>query len=333
MKKNALFLFVMVVVAAQGQDHWKNFTIDSKMKKAPYGFTWLEKGRKAVKQTEVTVDEYLGFLEEVTNDSSFDYVMNIKPGSECALYPFTDTSHVLVSVGEDDPDYRKISWLYEDRFLKANNYPPVVKNKNVDNSYINPYNMPITGISYEQALKYAEWCTRYYNREMFRKSGNKGKAVVFRLPRPEEFDSISRLGIERCNMKDPKDCERNIKALKLCKNEKGCALCNVMDKDTCASNKKIIEVFGPAALYGVYSFNPDWLGIYNMRGNAAEMTSAKGIAKGGSYLQDTKDCMPGNSLQYSKPEKWLGLRLIAEVVDVDGKTVYFDNKGNLVVKK
>ncbi len=52
-----------------------------------------------------------------------------------------------------------------------------------------------------------------------------------------------------------------------------------------------------------------------MPGNAAEMTSEKGIAKGGSYLQLAKECSPASVQKYDKPEKWLGLRLVAEVVD------------------
>ncbi|HET6224738.1 MAG TPA: hypothetical protein VFF27_00570 [Bacteroidia bacterium] len=48
----------------------------------------------------------------------------------------------------------------------------------------------------------------------------------------------------------------------------------------------------------------------NIQGNVAEMTSVKGIAKGGSYSQYAKDSYSGAINNYTKPEFWLGFRCV-----------------------
>lgn len=63
----------------------------------------------------------------------------------------------------------------------------------------------------------------------------------------------------------------------------------------------------------VYGYGPDWRGLYNLRGNAAEMTSEPGVAKGGSYAHPAKDALPGAVQRYEAPQPWLGFRCIARV--------------------
>ncbi len=51
--------------------------------------------------------------------------------------------------------------------------------------------------------------------------------------------------------------------------------------------------------------------IYNLRGNAAEMTSEKGLAYGGSYYHWADKSNSNVILYYSSPQSWLGFRCIA----------------------
>jgi formylglycine-generating enzyme required for sulfatase activity len=331
-KTTALLSILLFSLCSFGQRHYGKFDLDRKGKNAPYGFLWIEKGKLAVKQSEVSVDQYLGFLEAITKDSTSDYVVSMKPSRESALYPFMDTSKTIAQV--EDMNTKEINWLNEEKMVSA--AQAMTQEKKVDyDSYFNPYKMPVTGISYEQALQYAKWCTLHMNNDLYENSktpANIKQVTVFRLPTPTEFESILRNGMESCTLKDTARCTKLKAELRSGKNEKGCALCNCAGKDTCMQNKKIMAIFGMEALYPIYSFNPLWNGVYNMMGNAAEMTSEKGTAMGGSYKQTAKDCCPGSVQKYSGPEKWLGLRLVAEVVNIDGTNVYFNDEGKLIMK-
>jgi formylglycine-generating enzyme required for sulfatase activity len=311
---NLIILFLSLNCISQ--NHYGSFTIDSKMKKAPYSFVWVKPGSLAILQTEVTVDHYMAFLEAVSIDSSEQYVKSLIPSNECAFFPYLEAGNIGKTdiKTSDGKKNRKISWIDEEKFLKENNHSSKEKEKHVSDFYYNPYNLPVSGLSYEQVIEYCKWCTAALNFDM--KAGSKKKpesAVIFRLPSRAEFEDMLKKGIENCTNKDQKKCGQNVKDLRACKNEKGCALCNCSGKDTCATNRKIAAAFGENVLLAAYSFNPNWLGLYNMMGNAAEMTGEKGTAKGGSYLQLARDCQPESVQTYDGPKKWLGFRLVAEV--------------------
>jgi formylglycine-generating enzyme required for sulfatase activity len=195
----------------------------------------------------------------------------------------------------------------------------------------------MTGISYEQALEYAKWCTIIANNALYKAAKHPAdikQVVIYRLPTPSEFERIFRNGLENCvDKKDPNKCAKVTGYLKEARNEKGCALANVAGKDTCKENLKVIAVYGVNHLHPVYVYNPNFAGTYNMMGNAAEMTSEKGKAMGGSYLTTAKESQPGMVQNYTQPEAWLGFRLVGEVVPLDGTTCYFTGDGKFVMKK
>lgn len=325
--KNILSLIVLFVFGfgANAQDHRGWFKLDSKMKKEPFSFVWTEKGKVAAKQCEITVDEYLWFLERVSKDSSAEYVKALVPSPECALYPYMDVS----KIGEESEE-RTISWIDEEKFTADNNYPLKKSVPGFDDNYFNPYSKPVTGITYEQVLEYAKWCTLYCNTLLGKKEKLK-QIMVFRLPSPEEFAAVQKKGMESCYDAKTPDGAEKIKWTYQCKNAKGCALCHCAGKDTCVENMKTIKTLGEG-LYSTCCYFPNCIGLYNMQGNAAEMTNVKGVAKGGSYLNLAKDCSWDSVQKYDKPEKWLGFRLFAEVIPVDGKNVYYNGEGRLIVK-
>jgi formylglycine-generating enzyme required for sulfatase activity len=324
-----LFYFCILLAARlAAQNHNGYFEPDAKSKKAPYGFLWTENQKLAVKQSEVSVDEYLYFLENISHDSLAGYVQKMVPPENCVLHPYVSAE----LIGGDD-NGRKISWIDEEKMQKDLAAPPKEKRRHFSETVFDPYLRPITGISYEQAQEYAAWCTAKFNYLMKKKHPDCKIAVIFRLPSPSEFAEIEKKSIEACARKNPAECEKLVRQIKACRNEKGCALCNCLDKDTCKTNREATEMFGPETAYYVYAYNPGWTGLYNIQGNAAEMTTEKGTAKGGSYLQKAAECLPEAVQKYDKPEKWLGLRLLAEVTELDGKAVYFDNSGYLHWKK
>jgi hypothetical protein len=342
LKKTIFKIFIFLSVSLNAQKHYGEFSLTKNFKKAPYLFDWINVGFAAM-QCEVSVDHYCAFLEAVSRDSSAEYIRKILPGEECALFPYIEINNIKVpgikKVSDPDKE-RPISWLNEEKFFEDKFMEGKKKVKGVDDEFYNPYNLPITGITYEQAMEYAKWVTSKLNNEFNRyQKEDVLNVMVFRLPNVVEQEELIRLGIEKCNFsgkkiteKEQKSCDERKPYLKSCKNEKGCALCNVSEKDTCASNKMIIEAFGPSALYSVWSFNPSQLGLYNCMGNAAEMSNTKGIAKGGSYLNKAEDCQAAAQIKYDAPQKWLGIRLIAEIREVDGDKIYISNNGTLMFR-
>jgi formylglycine-generating enzyme required for sulfatase activity len=315
-----VFVFILSCAGANSQSHRGFFDVFPNKKVAAFGFAWIEKERLAISQAEISVDEYLYFLEEVSKDSGDAYIKTLIPSEACVLAPYVEKD----KIGEE-PEGRKISWIDEDRFMKENNNPPAVLAKGFDKQAFNPYNRPITGISYEQAVQYAWWCTSYFNHlYYFTKKYNK-RVLIFRLPTPTEFETIARKGYD-CSTESQK------KSRAACKNDLGCALCNYAGKDSCAANNNATAMLGNGP-YPIHSYFPDCNGVYNLQGNVAEMTSKKGIAKGGSYLHKASECQPESVQEYSKAEKWIGIRLIAEVKEVDGDKISFDEDGFLVIKK
>jgi formylglycine-generating enzyme required for sulfatase activity len=308
MQKGALFLFCLMIFNLSAQKHNGNFDADSRMKNPPWSFVWTEKRHYAIKQSEVSVDEYLTFLEDVSRDSSEAFLKKLIPSSECALFSALQTEKGFNAEVKTNP--KEITWINEEKFKSDNNYPPKEKAKGFSDDAYNPYERPITGISFEQVKAYLKWCNKKFNFE----EEDPWRKIRFRLPTSEEFEKLQRKSIEDCNLKDPALCKKNVEMLRNCKNAKGCALCNCAGKDTCIQNRMATAALGEG-LYTVYSYNVSWIGTYNMQGNAAEMTSTKGIAKGGSYLQTASECLPEAVQRYEKPEKWLGFRIIAEVVD------------------
>src|SRR3989339_340006 len=295
-----------------------NYYIFSLPENPPAMFQWIDKGVLAAKITEVTVNDYLFFLETVSKDSSEEYLKELIPSNECALFPYLRLEKGLKSEAED----QKMIWLDVDAFKEK-----MYAKKNPV-AFIDEFEKPITGISFDQAEEYAAWCTFYFNKEQdLIKNGN--RIIIFRLPTPAEFTNISKRGMEDCDFESDKYCEINRKAWKECANPKGCALCNCAGKPVCETNKQVDEMFGKESLYTVNIFSPNFIGLMDVQGNAAEMTNEKGIAKGGSYLNTAKECLPDAIQKYEKPEKWLGFRLIAEVVDISTTKMYFDDEGKL----
>lgn len=138
-------------------------------------------------------------------------------------------------------------------------------------------------------------------------------SLSFRLPSAAEFEKYAHLGMTKCyEKKKPEDREKTLKQLRECKNENKCALCNYANKDICDSNTKLITKFGNE-VYPVAVFFPNCFGVFDLQGNAAEMTNEKGIAKGGSYIHPASECLPEAIQNYSSPQPWLGFRLMVSV--------------------
>jgi formylglycine-generating enzyme required for sulfatase activity len=139
---------------------------------------------------------------------------------------------------------------------------------------------PITGISYNQVLLFCKWRTEIQGE-------NK---VVYRLPTEKEWKVIALKGFNE---------NEKIKGIKdsICSDT--CLLYNFKSK----TNKKNI-------MHSIGRYAPDKNNLFDLFGNVSEMTSEKGISKGGNYLTYANQCHPDSVQRYSEPEIWLGFRCL-----------------------
>ncbi len=167
--------------------------------------------------------------------------------------------------------------------------------------------LPITGLTYEQVVNFCKWRTNVQG---------EGK-VFYRLPTPDEWKGFA--------LKSLSDDER-LKGFKDSVLENKCPEFNF--KYSYACNRYDLKT----KLRQNFSYNKDHIGAYEIFGNASEMTSIKGVAKGGNYLLYANQCHPDSIQYYNKPEKWLGFRCIAERIrNKNGVNTNFE--GSSVINK
>ena len=153
--------------------------------------------------------------------------------------------------------------------------------------------LPVAGITYEQAMRYVR-----YKQDISNACGFSPKDT-FRyecfLPAPEQFDaaqihldSVNRLGCSLFNYKG--------------------ALCADCPNGKEMINHPIYSVTGKEPTY-VWNYFPDAHGLKNLKGNVAEMTSVKGVATGGSCLHFASEAYTGMRQSYVGSAGWLGFRV------------------------
>jgi len=142
---------------------------------------------------------------------------------------------------------------------------------------------PVAGVTHEGAQKYCAW-----------KGSQSGKKGTFRLP------TIAEIQYQINEGEKGRKWRRTEKWAKKVKTE----MYNFSD-----SSKPLGT--GCIATYNSYVMNK--FGIHNIKGNMAEMTTNKGKAVGGSYV-DLDDTDWSTHIQtYDAPANWLGFRCVCEI--------------------
>lgn len=150
---------------------------------------------------------------------------------------------------------------------------------------------PITGITHEQAMAYCVWRTQNYADWMLNRRDS-SYSLIYDLPTPDEFDVLL----------SPVDSLMN-----------GCPTFNY-NCLPCHNEAKLPAFIRPGKEpVPSDSYHPDSLGLYQLHGNVAEMTSSPGVAMGGSYMEPARECAAGWTQPYNKPEPWLGFRCVARI--------------------
>jgi hypothetical protein len=206
-------------------------------------------------------------------------------------------------------------------------------------------NYPIVNISYEGALAYCEWLTAQYLLAPERKY----KKVKFRLPDVNEWQ-VAAAGLPKAtswnlgensvevkiypdmNSMGGKNFETKVVSLSdpeikypwfkyfnvrnTVINQKGCALGNFKfppDQKPC--QPKMPTVDGFMLMSPVQSYFPNDVGLYDVVGNVAEMTSEKGKACGGSWNHSPEESTIKTVNRYEGPDSAIGFRVFMEVIE------------------
>jgi formylglycine-generating enzyme required for sulfatase activity len=208
-------------------------------------------------------------------------------------------------------------------------------------------NHPAVNVSYEGAIAYCEWLTEQYNRSAERKY----KKVRFRLPKINEWQ-IAALGYKKVQswnisenmieLRIPKNeteeichkgCEKKIVPFNESQilypwygaynyrnrvlNSKGCVLGNFKWDDSakpCLA--KIVSMDGFTLMAPVQSYFPNDIGLYDVVGNVAEMTSEKGKACGGSWNHPAEQSTILSVNEYNGANSEVGFRVFMEVIEL-----------------
>jgi formylglycine-generating enzyme required for sulfatase activity len=236
--------------------------------KAPRGFTTVDDLNIIVANTETTLSQW----------KNFQY----SSGDEGTLVPNPFNQCLDQMTSEND-----YAVYYRDTTItNRKGKPEKVK--------LSCSRLPVTGVSYEQALAYCDWLTEYY-------AGNpKLPDYQFRLPTKKELQTL----IGR-TMDPMRHYEKGY-------NEKGCTLFNHKHNSWCEYTEEAKQKFGYAVPMPVAFFFPGNDGLYDLMGNVAEMTNEPGVAVGGSCIHTAAECQANAINDYTEPVFWLGFRVVAD---------------------
>jgi formylglycine-generating enzyme required for sulfatase activity len=236
--------------------------------------------------TEVTITEWIYFI--VNNNFNADFFPNSLSVSNSTRILFDDL--------KKGKDFEYIEITNNNGLLKENYGSKGFRltkkfetTSETDTNYFST-NIPIVGISFTQAKAFCEWRETVINKTKMTK-------VRISLPSIEAYKKV------------------NANKDSLCKPELNCDSCSGyqlnFSHNTCAFiiKKKELATQGKGLLRAD-SYWPSILGLYNIQGNAAEMTSTEGIAVGGSFRHFAIDSYSDKTQKYYKAEDWLGFRCL-----------------------
>ena len=299
-KEKGLFLqqqemkkFIQLLAEKSGKDFFKNNDIFKENEIVTYSRAEIDFKKLQASFVALNAAEHIGKFE-VTNGEYNLFLKNLKQTKNYELY----YKCMIDSLGWE----RQFVYSYHDPMTDMYGWHPAYSN------------YPVVNIPYEGAVAYCKWLTVQYNQQH-----PEGKYVSFRLPTEQEWryaagskneKAITPFPHDNIITKDPKSFGlKNTNISRLDGTEFSiCYLGNIK------TDSMRYQDDGGFHTTTVTSYPPNALGIYNTFGNVAEMTSTKGIIKGGSWADLFSDCTFDKNVTYSPPDPRVGFRIMMEVL-------------------
>ena len=160
---------------------------------------------------------------------------------------------------------------------------------------------PVVGISYEQAVAFCNWRTNRVKMFLSIKKDFKNQNLTYRLPTRSEWELLAESSLNVFNNNGV--------------DEKGNAKLNcIIPFDTIIIKGKTKSLNSNADVTApVDSYTKNYFGLYNMIGNVAEMTTVKGVCKGGAWNNRIEQMRIGKDITYTKPSASIGFRCVCVI--------------------
>lgn len=233
----------------------------------------------SMKATEVTIQEWMCFIANNNFDATlFPDSNKISTTTKILFNDLRKTKNFQYLKLSDNSGLKRKYFGAKD-VQASKGFKDLIKN---DTTYFS-LNMPATGLTYNQAILFCKWKEDLIN------SSQKTKIKVD-LPSVEVYLRVI----------------TNKDSL----NDKKCAQFNSINCKCISETKKDYNKSQGKYLLRSDSYWPTELGLYNLQGNAAEMTNIEGVAMGGSFRHYAKESFSDRRQYYSSAQDWLGFRYI-----------------------
>lgn len=264
-------LFVCFISLVQAQD-------------TPFATVEIAKGTY-IDETEVDVGSWLSYYSWLVIHEGFEEAQKVLPDST-AIEPELWTYIRNKSTDHIDKQGRYTLQPIGYFAKECEKCGKFGKRLRQERGYCAMLNFPVTGLTFEQVTRFCEWRTKI--------EGN--NKLVFRLPTPDEWKDFALNGLSEPERKN---------GFRDSLNSKKCAHYNFQISCSCGND----DYQGKLNAIGMYE--PEKSGAFDVFGNVSEITSVKGIAKGGNFKIYANQSHPDSIQNYTKPEIWLGFRCIA----------------------
>lgn len=285
---------------------------------ASISFSQIEQhyNRKTVQTDYVEIEEGIFISKkELSTGEYADYLASIKSDSTEAFYQ------------SQKPDSLSLEYIEYANTTSCGCGPMYISR------YEHPayFDYPAFGLSFEQVTNYCSWLNT--NSEVLSLDGQKFQ-LKYRLPAESEWDKANRNA--RLILVPKKDrgyveetfCDRNFRiydSLGVSTKKKIlCSRFNVQDIGIFVIKDSLYRYNKSQPNCYSTKQQPDYvddiiateLGLFHLNDNMSEMLNIKGTAKGYNYLCNTQKTDSSGLIYYEKPEPWLGVRLICELIKI-----------------